>query len=67
MQVRICDKCKIQFVEFPMQAVRFPVVEVRANPCYANDIYNNGKWNNVDLCPNCQHDVYDFIFKEGKE
>lgn len=58
MQVRICDKCHKQYSTFPEQAVRFPIVEVNATQRYASFV-------KVDLCPDCQKAVYEFIF--GKE
>ena len=63
MNIKICDKCKEQFGTFPMQAVRFPVVSVRVIRNYACEVYD-GKWSSIDLCPKCQHEVYEFIFGE---
>lgn len=64
MQVTICDKCKKQFVTFPEQAVRFPIVEVNVTRNYAACIHND-EFAKVDLCSDCQKAVYEFIF--GKE
>ena len=57
MQVTICDKCKKQYGTFPEQAVRFPIVKVNVTQSYVAC--------KVDLCPDCQKAVYEFIF--GKE
>lgn len=61
MQVTICDKCKKQYGTFHEQAVRFPIVEV--NVIRESAVYFQDK--KVDLCPDCQKAVYEFIF--GKE
>jgi hypothetical protein len=66
MQVTICDKCKKQFVTFPEQAVRFPIVEVNVTRNYAACIHNDEN-SKVDLCSNCQKAVYEFIFGKVEE
>lgn len=66
MNVRKCDKCKKEIIESPMQAVSFPIVYVEVLKNYACAIYTNGN-DKVDLCPKCQHEVYNFIFGEAKK
>jgi hypothetical protein len=41
MQVRICDKCKMQYGTFPEQAVRFPIVKVNVTRNYAACVHDN--------------------------
>lgn len=64
MQIRICDKCNKQFDTFPEQAVRLPIVKVDVTRDYAAYIRYD-EFAKVDLCPDCQKAVYEFIF--GKE
>jgi hypothetical protein len=66
MQIKICDKCHEQFVTFPEQAVRFPIVKVNVTRNCA-DCFHNNEFSNVDLCSDCQKAVYEFIFGKVEE
>ena len=60
---RLCDKCRKEIYEFPIQAACFPIVKVFVVPDAASCSY--GK-HTFDLCPTCQRKVYEFICNQNE-
>lgn len=61
---RLCDRCRKEIYEFPMQVACFPIVKVFVVPDEAS-YYSCGK-QPFDLCPTCQRKVYEFICNQNE-
>ncbi len=62
---RLCDKCREEICEFPIQAACFPIVKVFVVPDAAS--YYSSRKQPFDLCPTCQRKVYEFICNQKEE